>query len=148
MSVSPVAGGAAGNQLGHRMAASRQLVDDDPALTERRPVLLLPTLADRKAALVELSLTAGASAAKVAGRFLKRFASLFADKPAAELPPRGRFPAPFGAGLRRRRPWSCLRPIAALRHTATTFWIWPDYVLRPHLDQSLGMITANAAQSV
>jgi hypothetical protein len=84
---SPVPVRGAGNPLGHRMAASRLLLDDTPALAEQRRALLPPAMDDRNAALVELNLTTAAGAAEVAQRFLERFASVFGDGPAGGPPP-------------------------------------------------------------
>ena len=148
MSVSPVPAEGARNHLGHRMAASRLLIDDNPALNEQRRLLLPPTVDNRNAALVELNLTAGAGAAEVAGRFLERFASVFADKPAGGPPPPQQISGYFRCWLTPPETKELLAADSRAGQTATIFRIWPDYILRPHLDQSASTISADAAQRV
>jgi len=153
MSDPPIAArGAAGSprraSLGHRMAASRLLVDDDPALEERRRVLLPPAVDSRNAVLVELNLAAGSGSAAVLRRFRERFDAVFPADSA------GRPPAPeqVSGYLRCRLAPQEARDLLAAdgrdAATATIFRLWPDYVLRPHLDRSVRTISADAAQRV
>jgi subtilisin family serine protease len=130
------------------MAASRLLVDDSPALAEQRRVLLPPAVDNRNAALVELNLTAGTGAAEVAGRFLERFASVFGDGPAGGPPPPQQISAYFRCWLTPPETKELLTADSRSGQSATIFRIWPDYVLRPHLDQSVSTITVDAAQRV
>lgn len=142
----PVQG--AGNPLGHRMAASRLLLDDTPALAEQRRALLPPARDDRNAALVELNLTTGVGAAEVAQRFLERFASVFGDGPGGGPPLPQQISGYFRCWLRPPETKELLTADGRAGQSATIFRIWPDYVLRPHLDQSVSTITADAAQRV
>ena len=57
MSVSPVPAKGARKHIGHRRAASRLLVDPDPALDVRRQAVLQTDQDGRNAVLVELSVT-------------------------------------------------------------------------------------------
>ena len=130
------------------MAASRLLVDDDPALDEQRQALLPPAMDHRNAALVELNLTAGAGAAEVAGRFLERFAAVLGNKAAGQPPSPQQVSGYFRCWLTPLEIKELLAADSRAGQPATIFRIWPDYVLRPHLDQSVSTISVDAAQRV
>jgi subtilisin family serine protease len=130
------------------MAASRLLVDDSPDLDEQRRVLLPPAVDDRNAALVELNLAAGLGAGEVAGRFLDRFASVFEDESAGRPPSPQAISGYFRCLLTPSETRKLLAADSGAGQPATIFRIWPDYVLRPHLDQSVSTISVDAARRV
>ena len=148
MSVSPVPARRTRNTLGHRMAASRLLLDGSPALDEQRRLLMPPSVDNRYAAVVELNLMAGAGAAELARRFLDRFASVFGDEPAGRPPSPQQISGYFRCWLTPLEIKELLAADSRAGQSATIFRIWPDYVLRPHLDQSVSTISVDAAQRV
>ncbi len=121
------------------------LLDDDQALDARR-AQLLRTVNGRHAVLVEPDLGAGTGAATAATRFAGRFAAVF---PAGDRPPP---PEPVSSYL---RCWLSPAEIRVLLDAdaadpagPSVYRIWPDYVLRPHLDRSVTTVSADAAWRV
>src|SRR5580698_7507728 len=118
----------------------------DDATRER----LVYTVGGRQSVLVELSLSAGAPTADLRDQFRDVFHGAFAPGP--EQPPD---PMPISANYMR-----CLltpdevtkladqdtaRPTATPPLSRTIYRIWPDYVVRAHIDRSATTIKADAA---
>ncbi len=111
---------------------------------------LVYTIDDRQAVLVELSLSTGAPTADIRDQFRDVFHAAFAQDP--QQPPD---PIPISANYMR-----CLltpdevtkladqdtaRPTATPPLSRTIYRIWPDYVVRAHIDRSATTIKADAA---
>ncbi len=111
---------------------------------------LVYTIDDRQAVLVELSLSTGAPTADIRDQFTGVFHAAFAQGP--QQPPD---PIPISANYMR-----CLltpdevtkladqdtaRPTATPPLSRTIYRIWPDYVVRAHIDRSATTIKADAA---
>jgi subtilisin family serine protease len=120
--------------------------DVDEATRDR----LVYTIGDRQAALVELSLSTGAPIGDIREQFSDVFHAAFAQQ--SEQPPE---PVPISANYMR-----CLltpdevtkladqdtaRPAATPPLSRTIYRIWPDYVVRAHIDRSATTIKADAA---
>jgi subtilisin family serine protease len=152
MNVGPVpAEGARGRPwragLGHRLAASRLLVDPDPALDKRRRAVL-QTVGGRNAVLVDLNLAAGTGAAEVMERFKRRFSAVFPAKSASRPPEPQQVSGYFRCRLTPQEITKLLTEDGLDGDGATIFRVWPDYILRPHLDRSVSTISADAARRV
>jgi subtilisin family serine protease len=125
-------------------------LDESPALQARRHELL-QTVEGRHSVVVEMNLGPTASASTVSERFLELFDHTFAkatDKP----------PAPekvSGYWRCRLTPLETKQLLVADESGSKTrpaphsiFRVWPDYILRPHLDSSTSTINADAARRV
>jgi subtilisin family serine protease len=152
-----------------RMAARRELVspligrgaDPDDAVRRR----LVHTVGDRQAVLLELNLAYGNGAEASRSDFLRLFGATFADPPTA--PPA---PVPIAThylrcllspdeiarlvdadGASRLADPSDLAASATARVAVhpnrgrTIYRVWPDYIVRSHLDRSVSTIKGDAA---
>jgi subtilisin family serine protease len=121
-----------------------------PDVDEATRNRLVYTIGDRQAALVELSLSTSAPIGDIREQFSDVFHAAFAQQ--SEQPPE---PVPISASYMR-----CLltpdevtkladqdtgRPAATPALSRTIYRIWPDYVVRAHIDRSATTIKADAA---
>lgn len=152
MSVTPVPAAGAGDRpwranLGHRLAASRLLIDEDPALDERRRALV-QTVQGRDAVLVELNLAPGLGAVEVTRRFIGLFDAVFPGSSTDRPPVPQKVSGYFRCRLTPQETRGLLAADGRGPEPATIFRVWPDYVLRPHLDRSVSTVGADAAERV
>jgi subtilisin family serine protease len=157
---------ASGVGLGHRYVGSPVLFGEGPDLGQRRRATV-QIVADRMAVLVELNLAADAGVTSATARFLAIFRRAFPERDTDRPPPPERVSI-------YQRCWLTPDEVKKLVYVdaygvdpggsegqnqeegegviaagdRAIFRVWPDYVLRPHLDRSVSTVNADAAARV